>query len=51
MLHHESGETLQQVSQRSRGCLISGVFKAMLEGLLSDLSSGKCPCPWQGGGN
>jgi len=27
------------------------VFKARLDGALSNRSSGRCPCPWQGGWN
>jgi len=37
IFHHEGGETLEQVAQRSCGCPLLEVFKGRLDGALSSL--------------
>lgn len=43
------GEALEQIPQRSWNAICLGVYRARLDGTLSNLSSGMCPCLWQEG--
>jgi len=48
ILHYEGGEALAQVAQRSCGCPLPGMFKARLEGSLSNLGWWKVSLPMAG---
>lgn len=49
VLNYEGGEALEQVAQRSCGCPIPEVFKARLDGALSNLVWWQVSLPMAGG--
>ena len=49
ILHHEGGEALAQVAQRSCGCPLPGSVKARLDGALSNLVWWKMSLPMAAG--